>query len=143
ESGSTVISYSPDGGKTWNSYLGFPDLIKNYLTINCAAVDGNSVWMGGTGGIVILAGSTGSSWSYPANNGLENKRLESIIALTGSGEHLIAVSSLNNIYYSRDNAQNWNPYNADAGLPANATYYFSASHIGNTFFIGSSAGIFA
>ncbi|MFI5263916.1 MAG: T9SS type A sorting domain-containing protein [Candidatus Kapaibacterium sp.] len=129
--GVPTIERSADG-VLWGSVT-----IDSLSQISCATVSGNTVWFAGIGG-VISSNDGGLSWGHPANIGFENKHLENIISLASSGHHLIAVSSLHNIYYSWDGGNTWSKI---SGLPANASYFFSIFFWNDTYFLGSSSGI--
>jgi len=113
--------------------------IDSLSQLTCATVSGNTIWFGGGGG-VIFSNDGGVSWGHPANNGLENKRLETISTLSASGDHLIAISSLNNVYYSWDRAGNWTKITGN-GLPENVSNFFSVYYSNDSYYLGSSSGI--
>jgi hypothetical protein len=89
---------------------------------------------------VIYSTDGGFMWKKPSNIGFDNKQTEYITSLVVSGNHIFAISSLNNIYYSWDSGDDWTKPVGN-GLPANASYLFSIASDTGTFFLGSSAGI--
>jgi hypothetical protein len=113
--------------------------IDSLSQISCATVAGNTIWFAGTGG-VIYSNDGGLSWGHPMDSGFENKRIENITSLAASGDHLLAVTSLNNMYYSWNKGDNWTKISGN-GLPANASFLFCVAQWNNTYFLGSSSGI--
>jgi photosystem II stability/assembly factor-like uncharacterized protein len=138
-SGLPAIYRSIDGGKSWiQSVKGLDSM--NLLHLQSEAISGNTIWLGGTGGVTYST-DNGYSWKTPANKGLENKRLENIISIAGSGNHLLALSSLNNLYYSWDAAVTWTKYGGN-DLPQNRSVFFSLLYIDSSnYLLGSSSGI--
>ena len=131
------ILRTQNDGQTWIQFNQLPG--KALTQIHCGAVSGNTIWLGVVGG-VIFSTDSGNSWTSPSNNGLEHKADEYLVSLAVSGNHLLAISSLNNLYYSWDGGNGWTK-NSGNGLPTNASYFFSVASHDATFFLGSSSGV--
>jgi hypothetical protein len=110
---------------------------------NCFAVSGNNIYAGSaTGEGVSLSTDNGTTWTA-ANNGLPNfysYALTGVIAeLAASGSNVFAIINGGIVvrYLSTDNGSNWIDANAGTipGISAIAV-------IGNSFFIGSSNGVY-
>ena len=130
--GTAAIFHSADG-QSWTPV--YDSISRAYSS----AVSGNKLWFGVAGG-VIYSTNEGLNWSHPKNIGIEHPQVENIISLAASGNHLVAISSLNTIYYSWDGGDKWTKLVGN-GLPANASYFFSIYLLNNQYFLGSSSGI--
>ena len=131
--------YRSSDGSTWTqSILNIDTTQTNEIW--SGAVAGNTIIFGIIGG-VIYSNDGGVSWTTPRINDLKDNA-EYIAHLTGSGNNIIAISSLNNIFVTHDGGQTWaNP--SGNGLPANASNFFSVGfdiNRGMTY-LGSSTGI--
>ncbi len=135
--GVPAIFRSPNGTQ-WEQLKNGPDSVL-HSQMHCGVFSGNVIWLGLTGGVMYSADG-GNSWTFPRNANLTHSQDEYFASIAVSGNHLIAVSSLNIVYYSWDGGGHWTKASY-IGLPANASYFFSLYLLNNIYFLGSSSGI--
>ncbi|MDP4235894.1 MAG: hypothetical protein Q8919_05550 [Bacteroidota bacterium] len=132
--GKPVVARTSDG-QSW-TFTSSDSVPRVY----CGTSYGSTVWLGAEGG-VMYSTDGGALWSRPSNKGFQNKQ-EYVKSMCVSQDTILAVSSLNFVYYSLDRGNSWRRF-AGSGLPSNASSFFAIALRNGTYYLGASSGILA